>query len=575
MFRPDLCITNSCYGISSLSSDRYDFIIIGAGSAGCVLANRLSADPSHQVLLLEAGGWDRNFWLRLPVGYFRTMIDPRFSRQFETEPSTGTDGRVITWPRGRVIGGSSSINGLIFIRGQREDFDDWNRQGALGWDYQSVLPYFRKLERTHGAPSQYRGSHGALSVSDLRNDHPCCRAWLEAAREFGLPENHDFNAQTTHGVGAYQLSLGSRWRASSAAAFLYPARARPNLTIATKAHATRILIENKRAVGVEWVVAGEKKTAMAEREVILAAGALQSPQLLQLSGIGPAELLGAHGIDVVVDAPDVGRNLQDHYQARTIVRLKKRQSLNDDVRNPVRLAQMGWQWLVNGSGALTVGAGQVGGAACTEYAKGDRPDIQFNVMPLSVDKPGAPLHKYSGFTASVWQCHPKSRGSVAIRSGDPFDAPRIEPNYLSEDIDRKTLVAGIRILRDIYRQPAFRDLWDEEMLPGSKAESNEDLLAFARGHGGTVFHCTSTCRMGVDENAVVDPRLRVHGVDGLRVIDASVMPTITSANTNAASIMIGEKGAELVLRGDDGSLPNGQVRVSADNNLTDKDDKYA
>ena len=526
---------------------RYTHIIVGAGSAGCLLANRLSSQAQNSVLLIEAGAWDDGFWLKLPVGYYKTMNNPKVSRHFASEPSKGSGGRSINWPRGRVIGGSSAINGLIFIRGQQKNFDDWAALGNDGWSFNEVLPYFRKLENFNGEDSQFHGQHGELQVSKLRNHHPDCTAWLDAAQQFGLPLNDDFNADTTEGVGEYHLSIGSRWRSSSSRAFLEPAKNRKNLKILTETLVGRVLFKNKKAVGVEIIRGGQKKAIHADTEVILSAGSIQSPQILQLSGIGPGKLLKRYGIDVLVDRPGVGQNLQDHYQMRTIVRMRSRASLNNQIRNPFSLLKMGLDWAFLGRGALTVGAGQVGGAMRTSLASTNQPDLQLFVMPLSVDKPGEPLHRYPGFTSAIWQCHPCSRGSIEIIDPDPTQAPKIQPNYLADALDQKTMVEGIKILRQIYKQPKFQDLWDSEIVPGEQVKTDAEILDAIRKGGGTVYHPVGTCKMGIDVNAVVGPDLAVHGVTGLRVVDASIMPLITSANTNAPTLMIAEKAADMIL----------------------------
>ena len=529
------------------TDENYDFIVIGAGSAGCLLANRLSADPANKVLLIEAGGSDRRFWSRIPIGSYRTIYDKTFSRVFDTELSEGTGGRVVKWPRGRILGGSSSINGLIFIRGQKEDFDDWQALGADGWDFSSVLPFFRKFEGYRGGESQFRGGLGELEVDDLRLRHPACEAWLDAAVGWGLPRLEDFNLDESHGAARYQLNIGRLWRSSSSRVFLHPVAGRKNLTIVPNTLVEKVTFKGNRATGVVARRDGGS-VSYSSKTVVLSAGALQSPQILQLSGVGPKALLKRQGIPLVHEADEVGKNLQDHYQMRSIVRMKKRgHSFNADSRNPFKLALHGLRWLVDGSGILSIGAGQAGAGVCTKHARDGRPDVQLLVLPFSADKPGQPLHDYAGFTTVVWQCHPKSRGTIEIRSTDPAEAPVIQPNYLAHEHDRKVMVEGVKAMRAIHHAEPFRDLWDVEIVPGDAVQTDEEILDCIRNNGSTVFHPVGTCRMGSDAGAVVDPELRVNGVDGLYVADASVMPQVTSANTNAPSVMIGEKAAHHIL----------------------------
>ncbi|MSP50626.1 MAG: choline dehydrogenase [Alphaproteobacteria bacterium] len=527
-----------------------DVVIVGGGSAGCALAGRLSEDPKIQVFLLEAGPSDTDPWIRLPVGYFRNILSP-LSWGFETEPDAGINGRSIVWPRGKVLGGSSSINGLIYIRGQSEDYDHWRQLGNAGWSFSDVLPYFMRAEDQERGASELHGSGGPLGVSDLRLRHPLCEAFINAAIEAGYPLNQDFNGKSQDGVGYYQLTTRNGVRSSAAAAYLGPAKRRPNLRIETDALATRVLVENGRAVGVAYLKHGIPYEARAHREVLLAGGAVNSPQLLQLSGIGPAALLKQHGVAVVHDLPGVGENLQDHYLARVIWRCTRPITHNESHHSLWRQAKIGAEWLFKRSGAATIGAGEAG-LFCKSAPEVATADLQYHFMPVSFERSAdgsrVQIHDFPGFNNTLNQSRPESRGWIRLKSGDPRQHPAIQANYLSADYDRRAIVAGIRIARRISEMPAMRPYVAGELSPGKDVVADDEILDYARATGGTIYHPVGTCKMGpaTDRLAVVDPELRVHGIEGLRVADASIMPTLVSGNTNAAAIMIGEKAADLV-----------------------------
>jgi choline dehydrogenase len=531
----------------------FDYIVVGAGSAGCVLANRLTASGRHRVLLLEAGGEDRNIWIHVPIGYARLFADAKHNWLYNSEPEPALNGRQIIQPRGKVLGGSSSINGLLYIRGQAEDFNHWRQLGNAGWSFEDVLPYFRRSEDQQRGADELHGAGGPLSVSDVSEGHPLCEAFIEACEQAGLPRTDDFNGASQEGAGYFQLTTrnGRRW--STARGYLKPARKRHNLAVISNALTTRILFEGRRAVGVEYRKDGATHMARANAEVIVSGGAFNSPQLLQLSGVGPADLLQQHGIDVIADMKGVGADLQDHYQARFNYRCTTRNTINDMMGSITGRVVAGLRYGLLRKGFLTIGAGYAGGFFKTDPAMAT-PDVQFHFILFSADAVGQKLHPWPGFLASVCQLRPESRGFVRIKSADPSQAPAIQPRYMTAQADRDCMVAGMQLLRRVMGQPAIRRTIDAELTPGPKVASDAELLDFARAKGTTVFHPTSTCRMGSDVTAVVDERLRVHGFAGLRVADASIMPTVVSGNTNAACVMIGEKASDMILA-DAGAKP--------------------
>jgi choline dehydrogenase len=529
-------------------SNNVDFIVVGAGSAGCVLANRLSENGRYSVYLLEAGPQDRSMWMHIPIGYGKTMFHETLNWGFYTDPEGNMQGRRIYWPRGRTLGGSSSINGLIYIRGQRQDYDHWEQMGNPGWGWNACLPYFRKLETNDLGAGSTRGTKGPLYATSIKTSHPLVEALIASGASMGLKKRCDFNDGDNEGVGYYQLTTHKGTRCSTAVAYLNPARKRSNLRVVTDAQVKGLIMEGTRASGVRYRKNGRDHTLFAGREVILSAGAIQSPQLLQLSGIGPAELLGQHGVPVTKALPGVGANLQDHLQIRLIYEVTRPITTNDQLRTLWGKAGIGLQWALSRRGPLAIGINQ-GAAFCRVLDESPTPDTQLHFGTLSADLAGGAVHDFSGCTYSMCQLRPQSRGTVRIRSADPLEPPAIRPNYLSSELDRRAAIAGVKFARRLASTGPLDELMKREYRPGDEVRTDEEILQFCREHGATIFHPVGTARMGdaSGRDAVVDHRLRVHGIQGLRVVDASIMPTLVSGNTNVPVIMIAERASDFIL----------------------------
>jgi choline dehydrogenase len=540
----------------------FDYVIVGAGSAGSILASRLSEDPEVKVCLLEAGGYDWNPFIHIPAGFMKTFYDASVNWKYQMEEGAWTGGRRIYAPRGKTLGGSSSINGHVYNRGQRLDFDSWAQFGNRGWGYADVLPYFRRTEKRIGpGDDTYRGRDGQVRITDLEWRHPLCDAFIEGCIQHGIPRNPDYNGAKQEGVSYEQRTTYNCRRVSTAGAYLHPAMKRPNLRVITKAHATGIMFDGKTAVGIRYRHGGRNgtdKEVRAAREVILSGGTYNSPQLLQLSGIGPADLLRAHGIEVRHALPGVGENLRDHYAPRLVARVKNISTINEKVRG-FSLAWEALKWITTRKGILSLNPTLVYCFWHSNEATASS-DIQMTFTPASyAEGVQGQLEREPAMTMAAWQQRPESKGYVRIRSGNPFEQPAIQPNYLAEEGDRHVLLAAMKLARKLLASEALQPYYEREDVPGPQVQTDDELLAVAKQRGTTTFHPMGTCKMGPAANphSVVDDQLRVHGIDRLRVIDASIMPTMLSANLNAATMMIGEKGADLV-RGR-GSLPSAEV----------------
>ncbi|HZL31739.1 MAG TPA: GMC family oxidoreductase N-terminal domain-containing protein [Pseudolabrys sp.] len=524
-----------------------DFIIVGAGSAGCVLANRLTESGRHKVILLEAGKRDSDPLIHIPIGYAKHFASPKHNWLYTSVPGQQVK-RTMIQPRGKVLGGTSSINGMLYVRGQREDYDHWAQLGNSGWSYDDVLPFFKAAENFEGDDGGFHGKGGPLHVSEPKRKFPLTESFLQAAHNTGYPRNPDYNGESQEGFGYYQWTIKNGWRNSTAVAYLKPARSRSNLRIITGAHATRVLFEGTRATGVEYRQDGRTLTAKANAEVILAGGAYNSPQLLQLSGVGPGALLRSFGIAPVADLKGVGEGLKDHFNASLIYRLAEASSTANELgASYLKRALAGLRYLAGDPGYIGMGVSYCGGFVRIAPHTAS-PDVQIMLMLFSGDRPGPYPHDFPGVTLVGVLLRPESTGHVRIVSADPFAAPEIQPNYLAAQNDRDVLIATTRLLRKIMQDPAMSRHVVEEVSPGPECQSDTQIYDFLCEKGRSSYHPTSTCRMGIDAEAVVDPRLRVRGVTGLRVIDASVMPSLTSGNTNAPTIMIAEKGAAMILQ---------------------------